>query len=485
MSYVLKDIEYKGIFKYFEEISNIPRGSGNMRQISDYLVNFAKSHNLKYIQDELLNVIIYKEASKGYEQFPTIVLQGHMDMVCEKDENIEHDFLKDKIELIVEEDILKANGTTLGGDDGIAIAYALAILDSDEFKHPKLEIVITVDEETGMYGANALNPSLINGKYMINIDSEMEGVILTSCAGGMTADCKLKIDYEKQEGRKYTIRLGGFLGGHSGEDINKNRNNATLILARILFMLSNKINFYLIDFNSGTKENAIPRDAQANIIADNDIEKNIKIIQECFNIIRSEINTAEKDIYIKIECDNNNIIENVITNECYNKLINLFLSVPNGVQVMSCNYDNLVESSLNLGICNIKNGEAIFSYSIRSSKNSYKKFLSDKVKFIIKSLGGEFSIHGEYPAWEFKENSKLLDLMKSSYVEMFGSEPEIKSIHAGLECGIISSKIQDIDIVSIGCNITDLHSPKERMSIQSAKRMFDYIIKVLENTTKL
>ncbi|BCN30539.1 aminoacyl-histidine dipeptidase [Anaeromicropila herbilytica] len=480
MSSMLKDIEYKGIFQIFEEISAIPRGSRNNKQISDYLVSFAEKHGLNYKQDEVLNVIITKEATSGYEECPTVIIQGHMDMVCEKDSNIDHDFLTQGLELVVKDDFISANGTTLGGDDGIAIAYALAILSSDEIKHPRIEAIFTTDEEIGMDGAIGLDTTELRGKYMFNIDSEEEGILLSSAAGGLTATAKLPLEYSKETGIKVSIAIKGLLGGHSGSEIDKNRTNATLLMGRLLFELEKDIVFHAIDLCGGGKDNAIPRESSCTLlIQESDKARFEGALKEQIDHYKKELATSEPHLEIDYHVGDKSE-ENVITAESMVQILHMILFAPNGIQTMSADIKGLVESSLNLGIFHIEKNQAVFGYAVRSSVDSYKQFMSKKLETLITKLGGAYSTSGEYPAWEYKKDSKLRELSVRVYEEMYGKKPEIQAIHAGLECGIIASKLDGIDIISLGPDMFDVHTPKERLNITSTKRVYDYVLKVLE-----
>lgn len=477
---VLDEIDYMNVFHYFEEISNIPRGSGNNQPMSDYLVAFAEEHNLNYTRDEALNVIITKEATKGYESCPTLILQGHMDMVCEKKSDSDHDFLTEGLELCIEDDYLFANGTTLGGDDGIAVAYGLAILSSDSIEHPRLEVVITTDEEVGLIGATNLDVSSLKGTYMINLDSEEEDILLTGCAGGMRAVCKLPLSFKKTEGKKISVQVKGLLGGHSGSEIDKNRVNADILLGRLLFDLR-KHSFELLSVSGGLKDNAIPREALAELIVKEedsyDLINEIKFLLEKY---KNEYRANEPDLTIAIQQgeEKEYLVMDEKTKE---NVLFMLLQTPNGIQVMSPNINGLVESSLNLGVLKMEEGEIEFSYSVRSSLSSYKWFLNDKLQNLVTFLGGTYEYYGEYPGWEYKKNSKLRDIYSNAYRELYGKEIKVETIHAGLECGIIAEKIKDLDIISVGPDMFDIHTTEERLSISSTKRVFDLLLKVLKD----
>ncbi len=477
MSYRLESIDYKGIFRYFEEISNIPRGSRNNKEISDYLVNFAKTHGLEHWQDEFLNVVIIKEATKGYEHVPTLIIQGHMDMVCEKAPDVDHDFLKEGLDLAIDGDYVYAKGTTLGGDDGIAIAYALAILDDDSMIHPRLEILITTDEEVGMDGAIGFDASKLQGENMLNIDSDEEGILLTSSAGGLTGTCKLPVEYSYKDGIQYEIQLSGLQGGHSGSEIHKNRSNASILLGRVLFELSSIVDYDLIYIGGGLKDNSIPREANATILVN---EKNKNNIQDSlFNISKTiigELKSSEPGL--KIIMDKVGVQEKVqiMTAESFRNLLFMLMNTPYGVQVNSSEIEGLVESSLNLGILKIVENEVHYCYSVRSSKSSYKHFLSSKLQFLIEYMGGTYEVRGEYEPWEYKADSKLRQKLVKVYERVYQTAPKIEAIHAGLECGILSGKIQGLDIVSLGPDIFDIHTPEEKLSISSTMRVYDYLL---------
>ena len=485
MSYLLKDQDYKNIFYYFEEISSVPRGSGDNQRISDYLVNFAKKHNLEYIQDEALNVIIKREASKGYENCPAVILQGHMDMVCEKTSDTNHDFKKDGLTLLVEGEFLTADRTTLGGDDGIAVAYGLALLSDKNYQGPKLEVLITTDEETGMYGAKALDPAHLTGKYMINVDSEDEDAVLTSCAGGLTGKTTLNIKRSSVDGLRVRLELTGLIGGHSGADIHKNRYNATKLLGRLLFDLRNTVSIDLITMYGGNKDNVIPREAHAEVvIAKENEEVFLENIEKLSAIYKNELKSCEPSFEIKVDVTEHGSYS-VLDPISLEKMLFILIHTPNGVQSMSADIKGLVESSLNLGVFHVDEEEVQFFFSIRSSINSIKHFISDKLDYISTFLGAEYVIRGEYPGWEYKKESLLRDLYCKVYKEEIGKEVKVEAIHAGLECGLISEKLPDLDIISVGPNMSGIHTVEEKLSIPSSIRLFKVIEKVLMSLNQI
>ena len=465
MERVLENIDYKNIFKYFEEICNIPHGSGNNKKISDYLVKFAVDRGLRYYQDEALNVIIYKDATEGMEDVPGIIIQGHMDMVCEKDADSNHDFEVDPLELLIEDGWITANKTTLGADDGIGVAYALALLDEENMKHPAIEVLITTDEETGMDGAEALDASKLSGKYLINLDSEDEGIILSSCAGGLRSDCNMPIDRENKDVALFEVIVSGLRGGHSGTEIVKNGKNATIELARILYMCKKEVDIALFDMAGGQKDNVIPNMASARVAVDkSDIEKFTNIYEKIACALTKEYSVCEPNIKYTINAKKEGTY-NILSDESTNRVLKILQLMPNGVQVMSSSIDGLPESSLNLGIMSLTEDKLVTSHSVRSSVNEYKRYINEKLVMLFESFGGTATMRSEYPAWEYKEDSYLRDVCISVFKNMYGRNPHIEAIHAGLECGILSGKIEGLDIVSFGPDMQDIHTSKERLNI--------------------
>ncbi len=476
----LEQMDYKGVFKYFSEISDIPRGSGNEAEISEYLVSFAKTWGLVYTRDEANNVIIIKEATPGYEDEPSIMLQGHMDMVCEKRKDGTHDFLKDGIKLLVDGDYLHADGTTLGADNGIAVAYMLALLSDKDLKHPRIEAIITSDEEVGMHGAKALELSSLKSQYMINLDSEEEGYLLASCAGGLTGTCTLPLKRVTEDGKAIKISLGGLKGGHSGMDIVSNRTNANKLLARLLFDLREKVHFGVLHMEGGYKDNVIPREAFAKLlISTEDFKQMTDSVGEIMQIYKKELEGSEPELDYSIE-DLGDGQYSPLHPISFEKLLFLLIQIPYGVQVMSSDIDGLVESSLNLGIFRLEEEEAIICNSVRSSKSSYKEYISSRLKYLIEFLGGEYVVRSQYPAWEFKKESKLREHLQKHYKEMYGKEMKVEAIHAGLECGLIAEKMPGIDIVSIGPDMSRVHTIDERVSISSTIRVYQFLERIIQ-----
>lgn len=480
---VLDELQPKEVFKYFEEICAIPHGSGNTAAISRYCVEFAKKYQLDYQQDALGNVIIKKAASEGYENSEPLMLQGHMDMVCEKnfDYDGKFDFTKDGLKLAIMDDYVYAKGTTLGADDGIAVAYCLAILADDTIKHPPLEVVFTVDEETGMLGAEGLDVSSLKAKRMLNIDNENEGELLISSAGGMGVKCTIPVRYATKKGSKYTIVLCGLTGGHSGTEIDKYRGNANLLMGRLLHFIGTQIKFDLIYLKGGLQDNAIPREAKAEILVhEKDAYQFEELISEFETTIQKEYRLMEKNI--SIYCEDKGVSEEqVLTPKTKERVVFLLMTVPDGVQKMSYETENLVQTSLNAGIMRLKENCFVLQINVRSSISSEKYALGDKLKYLTETIGGTYSVEGDFPAWEYSPKSELRDIMFKTYQKTFGCNPRLSGIHAGLECGSMYAKIEGIDIVSMGPEILNIHTPKEKISISSTQRTWEYILAVLEN----
>lgn len=477
---ILENLQPERVFHYFEEITKIPHGSGNTREISDYLVSFAKEHGLRYIQDESNNVVIFKPAAKGYENAPTVMLQGHMDMVCEKEPGSSHDFTRDALKLQVEGDYISAQGTTLGGDDGIAVAYGLALLEDDTLEHPALEVVITVDEEIGLLGATALDASPLQAKCLINLDSEEEGYLWAGCAGGMTAVSELPVRYQEETNEKWKVTVSGLAGGHSGAEIDKNRANATLLLARFLKEAKEQGAYAISELNGGLKDNAIPRTANALILAGKEEGNAIAAYAKVFTeALKKEYTGSDEGICVTVEAQGIGT-EPVLHPVSQEKVLFFLLQYPNGIQKMCGFMDGLVETSCNLGITNLTPKALVGSASVRSSVGSAKKALADEIAYLTEFLGGEFQIEGDYPSWEYKQDSALRPLMVEVFREMYHREPEVKVIHAGLECGLFYEKIPGLDCVSLGPDMQNIHTTEEKLSISSVERVWEYLLAVLK-----
>ena len=478
---ILQNLEPKAVFQYFEEISNIPRGSGNEKGISDYLLNFGKELGLESIQDEALNVIIKKPGTAGYENAPTVIIQGHMDMVCEKNNGVEHDFEKDPLKLRIVDDYIYATDTTLGADNGIAVAYAMAILASNDIPHPPIEVLLTTDEETGMSGAMAIKKENLQGKILINLDNEEEGYLLVSCAGGVRSTATLKIDDQDITNKKLIkINISGLKGGHSGMDIIKERGNSNKILGRVLKGLLREVKFNLVSLNGGSKNNAIPREAEA-VIAVNSNDENaaIEVIKNWNHIIENELRA--QDPGLKIEGSVADIkVSKEFTDESTKKVVDLLYIYPNGINTKSTEIEGLVESSTNLGVLTTKEGVVEFDSAIRSSIPSLKEEIVLRSKTIVELFGGKFETTSDYPGWEYDPDSKVRDICQKVHKDMYGKEAKIVAIHAGVECGLFNEKLGNLDMISFGPNLYDVHTPDEHMSISSVKNCYEYLLGILK-----
>jgi len=483
---ILKGLEPEKVFKYFEEISQIPRGSGDEKAISDYLVNFAKQRNLEVFQDEALNVIIKKPATKGYENIEGVIIQGHMDMVNEKNSGTEHDFSTDPIKLIVEDDLIRADGTTLGADNGVAVAMGLALLDSDEYQHPKICFVATTEEETGLCGAFALNGSILEGnKYFLNIDSDKEGLFIVSCAGGVRQSLEIDATSESisEDFKAYEIKVRGLNGGHSGIEIQKELANANKLMGRVLYRAFYNYDILISKISGGLKDNAIPREADVTIMVNpDDVQAIEALVAEMNETLKNEFKINEQNLSISIEkipCEN--CKKEAFTKEVTKKIIATIMIIPNGVQAMALGIDGLVETSNNLGVIVTEEDKVVFTSATRSSVVSRKQFMQDQLKQIADLVGAKYSEAGNYPGWAYEPESKLRDVCMEIYEDMFGKKAEIEAIHAGLECGLFSEKVAGLDIISFGPNINAQHTPEETLSISSTENVWKLLIEVLKN----
>ena len=481
MSKVLSGLEPESVFRNFEELTKIPRESGNEKQVSDYLVKFAEENNLKVIQEECLNIIINKPGTAGYENAPRVILQGHMDIVCVKDKDMDFDFKKDPIPIVVDGDMIRTKGTTLGADNGIAVAMAMALLESKDIPHPPLTALITVAEETGMDGVLNLAPDNISGDILINMDSEEEGVFLSSCAGGVNNRVRLPVSWEDVNSQRITYKLSilGLLGGHSGIEINKNRANAINLLGRLLQALDNDFSVDVCSVDGGEKMNAIAKMASASIMIDEiHITKFENIIEEYQNIFRSEYDTSDPDI--KINVNKIDTVSKIINEETKKNLIRILRLLPTSVQTMSANIEGLVESSNNVGVLETNEKEIVFNSAVRSSVRSLKHEINQRIGIICQLNSAQMELIADYPEWEYKVDSPIRELMLEVYKDMYNKEAKIDAIHAGLECGFLKQKVGDIDMISIGPNIFDVHTPKEHISISSTGRVYEFLCEVLK-----
>ncbi len=475
----MTDLKPERVFYYFKQISDVPRGSGNCSGMARYCKNFAINHNLKYVKDEADNVVIFKDGTPGYENTDPVILQGHTDMVCQKTEEATTDFINRGIELFVDGDFLKAKETTLGADNGIAVAMILAILESDNIPHPPIEAVFTTDEEIGLIGAGKLDKSVLSAKKMINLDSEEDDTVTVSCAGGCHFFAKTAVNYQEKNGTKIIITLKGLKGGHSGVEINNNRVNADTLAGRFLNHIKNSCDFDIISINGGDKDNAIPNKCTIELCV-NDVDLFIEDAEKYLDIIKAEISDRESEFTFSFDKGENSSF-NVLSNDIKNKLIFALTCVPNGVLEMSAEITGLVQTSLNLGVLKIENDVLSLHFGLRSNKKSGLSFLREKLVAFFDSVNWETATNGHYPPWEYKEDSQLRELYKNVYKEYFGKEPKVEAIHAGLECGVFADAIDGIDCISIGPALYDVHTVNEKLSISSTENVFNILLKILEN----
>lgn len=481
MMSILKDVQPENVFRYFEEICGIPHGSYHTRAISNYLADFAKAHGLEYYQDDVDNVVMIKEATEGYEDAEPVIIQGHMDMVCEKEADSPIDFEKDGLDLYIDGDYLKARGTTLGGDDGIAVAYALAVLDDDTLEHPRLEVVITTNEEVGLIGAKEIDLSMLKGHILLNIDSEEEGHFLTSCAGGLSVNMKLPVTRTEVSGCGITLRLHQLEGGHSGSEIDKEHANAIIEMGRILKYIEERVPVSICALKGGLKDNAIPRDVSATIVA---AKEDVAAVKEhaakIGAILQKEYAVTEPNLTLTVTEEAEKEYS-VLSPSSAQKVLFYFRNVPNGILHMSTDIKGLVETSLNAGIMELSEDQLYVSTSVRSSVGSRKEDLCDRLVYLSEFLGAEVDLVGDYPAWEYQKESKIRGKVADTWKQLFGEEPAFEAIHAGLECGLLSEKIPGLDAVAFGPDILDIHTPKEHLSLSSAKRVYEFLTALLKN----
>lgn len=478
---ILENLEPQNVFYYFEEICKIPHGSGNTGQISDYLKAFADEHGLYCRQDELNNIIMIKEASKGYEDHEPVLLQGHMDMVAVKDADCTIDMTKDGLQLEILGDRLTAKGTSLGGDDGIAVAFALALLAGEEYRHPRIELILTVDEEVGMEGATGLTVDDLTAKRMINLDQEEEKIFITGCAGGARIDIRKKTETEQVKGVLCKLKISGLQGGHSGQEINKERGNAICLMGRLLAALQEKTPVYLKEVSGGTADNAIPNEVCAEIVVTEWTEDVAAFMEEQFCGLKAEFAGKEDGLKCELQVGAEDALIEVCNRKDSEQWIHLLNVIPHGVIANSVKMKGLVETSLNPGILNVSAVEGMVSTSVRSSNAAAKEALINQLKSLAALCDATVGIRGDYPGWDYDPDSPLREKMVTIYEEMYGVKPQIEAIHAGLECGIFQSKIPGLDCVSIGPDMQDIHTTRETLSIPSVQRVWKFLLKVLES----
>ena len=478
---IFENIEPKRALFYFEEISKIPHGSGNTKAISDYCAEFASKKGLRFIQDEKGNVIIFKNAAEGYENSAPVILQGHMDMVCEKEEQLEFDFKSDPLKLIIKDGFLTAEGTTLGADDGAAVSFMLALLEDENLKAPSLECVFTVDEEIGMLGAAAMDMSPLSGRRMINLDHGCEDSFIAGCAGGVVAICHIPVARDKISGVMVNLNILGAAGGHSGEEIDKQRANTNVLMGRFLHLISGELDYRLCSVCGGLKDNAIPRRTSASIIISSSYAQRLLSLSEAFcSMIKSEYAVSDPDLSVTAEISEEVCCYEAMDKESTGRVAKVICSLPAGVQKMSYYLPSLVQTSLNMGILATDDNEVRCSYCVRSSVGSEKEEVCKRLEATLALAGGFVDYEGDYPAWEYVKSSKLALLMTDVYSEMRGRQPIIETIHAGLECGIFSNNLKGLECVSIGPSMDEIHTTRERLDLESTKRTWDFLCRILE-----
>lgn len=473
--------EPQNVFAFFQQICSIPHGSGNTDQIADFCVDFAKKRGLRYLRDKMNNVIIVKEPSIGYENAPPFLLQGHLDMVCAKTPDNPIDMATDGLQITAEGDWVHAVNTSLGGDNGIAVAMALAILDSKDLPHPPLEVVLTTDEEVGMDGAFALDATPLQGRRMLNLDSEEEGIFTVSCAGGLRAEGVLPVSRDRRQGVRCILTISGLVGGHSGVEIHKGRGNAIKLLGRVLYALKKQADFGIVSLNGGVVDNAIPLEACAELSVPSDAVATFKaVIEQHSTIFKNEYASTDSGVSLLWKTFENR--ENFATDsKSTDRIVRTLFTAPSGVQVMSPDIPGLVQTSLNLGVLRLAENELHVTFSVRSSVESQKQMVKDQLICFFEEVGGTVACSSEYPGWAYRKDSPLRNLAINSYRELFGKEPQIVAIHAGLECGLFSDKLPGLDCISIGPDMKDIHTVNERLSISSTARTYKLVLEILKN----
>lgn len=476
---ILASYEPKDVFSYFETLCSIPRGSGNTDGVASYLVNFAKEHGLESYRDAANNVIIRKGGSAGYENADTVILQGHHDMVCEKDEGVDIDFTKDAIQPYVDGDWIRAKGTTLGGDNGIAVAMILAILADDTLAHPPIEALITADEEIGMLGAFALDCKQLTGHKLINLDSEYEGILMCSCAGGINARSRVPVARETISGTLVDISIKGLTSGHSGVEIDKGRANANVLMGRLLCELAAKESYRLAALEGGSRDTAIAAASTAQIMVEPERAAAVcETVKQLGAQYAGEYATAEPGMALDAAVG---AIKNgsVLTMASTEKVYRVLAALPDSVQTMSVDMPGLVQTSTNFGLLKLTDNELTFSNTVRSSITAQKEWVVEKIASIVRLAGGETATDGNYPGWAYNPYSVVKDTILSAYKTLFGKDAAVEAVHAGIECGLFADSIPHLDCVSIGPDMGDVHTPREHLSIASSRRTYELLKLVL------
>lgn len=478
---VLSRLEPQDVFSRFETICGIPHGSGNTGAIVDYCVRFAEERGLSWYRDDAGNLLIRKPASPGYERAETVILQGHTDMVCEKDPGLEFDFTKDGIKPVVEGDTIRAGGTTLGGDNGIAVAMCLAILDNKDLPHPPLEVLLTAGEETGMLGAAAFDCSRLTGRKLINLDSECEGVLVCGCAGGANACSRLPVRREERELTPVELEISGLAGGHSGLEIGKGRANANVLMGRLLRGLMKKGGFRLVKLEGGGRETAIAARASAVIGVSGDASAVLAEAERWAGILKEEYAATEPGMAVSAGAGAA-VRAAALTAADTEKVLKVLLALPDGVQAMSTDLPGLVQTSLNFGIMRLDEAELFLVNTVRSSVATQKEWVLERTAAIVSLAGGTTEVSGSYPGWSYNPRSAIKDTIVRVYRELFGKEASVEAIHAGIECGLFADSIPDLDCVSIGPDMAGVHTPGEHLSISSSARTYRLLCEVLRQS---
>jgi len=479
---VLSDLHPQDVFQYFEAICSIPHGSGNVSALVDYCVGFAKERGLSWFRDEANNLVIRKPASPGYEGSDVMILQGHTDMVCEKEAGLDFDFTKDAICPVINGDLIYAQGTTLGGDNGIAVAMCLALLDDDTLEHPPLEILFTSDEEIGMLGAFAFDCSNLKGHKLINLDSEYEGVLMCSCAGGLNAYSTLAVRRETKRLCRVSLSIDGLKSGHSGVEIDKGRANSNVLMARMLSGLAEKAQYQLVSLDGGPRETAIACKTSATLaVPAGQADLLLRETEGWEKIFKKEYASTEPSLTVRANTEGEAEVS-ALTLESTRQAVKTILALPDGVQAMSMDMPGLVQTSVNFGVMTLREDELFFSNTIRSSVTSQKMWVLNKIKAVAALAGGKTEVSGNYPGWSFNPNSVVKDTILQAYQRLFGKEAKVDAVHAGIECGLFADSIEDLDCVSIGPEMADVHTPREHFSISSVQRTYELLKAVLKDS---
>ena len=480
MEYKIAGYEPEKLFHFFEDIAAIPRESRDEKAISDFLVAFAKERGLWVYQDDVYNVIIKKPASAGAEGAPAVMMQGHIDMVCDKLAGVEHDFKTQGIDLVVKDGVLSANGTTLGADNGVAVALMLTILDDDSLVHPALECVFTTDEETGLVGAETLDKSQIDARIMINLDSEEEGVATVSCAGGVVATYTRPVTREHKAGSALTLEISGLLGGHSGADIHLERGNGNLLMARMVERLMAAGDLALVTFNGGTKDNAINRECKAVLVYPDHAaaEAGAAIAASIVENIKVELEVFDPGFACAIAVEDGVEVDAMSKDDAL-ALVRALRLAPNGVMRRNVAADGSVEVSSNIGVVAVTDDQIKILLSPRSSIKSLQDDVKDRIATLAEVLGFDVIFEYEYPGWSYVEHSPVREVFQESYRELFGTELRIESIHAGLECGLFADALPGLDAIAVGPQLYDVHTPDEHMELASFERFYVLLVDAL------